>query len=184
MKLEPLKRRQALQVSEWRNKERQFLRTPYFITDDMQSKFYDNVINNRDSQHRYFAITDDTRIFLDEPIHEFIGMGGITNIEWENGNAEISLIINPEKRGKGYGMKAVDLILAEAFDNMGLDMIYGEVYNCGNRGFWEKVVKRYGEEDSNAELTERKFWDGKRWGSMWFCIRRSKYDLYNPRPRR
>ncbi|MHC4464579.1 MAG: hypothetical protein ACYS30_24585 [Planctomycetota bacterium] len=29
------------------------------------------------------------------------GMGGITNIQWENRLGEISLLIRPESRGKG-----------------------------------------------------------------------------------
>ena len=56
MKLETLTREQIQQAREWRNSESQFLRTPYLITEQMQNEFFDNVINNRDSKHRYFAI--------------------------------------------------------------------------------------------------------------------------------
>jgi RimJ/RimL family protein N-acetyltransferase len=159
MKLTPLTREQCQQVREWRNDERQFLRTPYFITEDMQEEFFHNVVNNRDSEHRYFAIMN---------YSSFIGMGGLTNISFENGNTEISLIINPEYRGKGYGIKSVDLLLHEAINNMRLYSVYGEVYDCGNRGFWEKVVYRYS--GYRTDLVNRKFWEGHTYGSMWFSI--------------
>ena len=159
MKLQPLTREQCQQVREWRNEERQFLRTPYMHTIDMQESFYVKVVNNTDSKHRYFAIIDGMG---------FIGMGGLTNISFENGNAEISLIINPKYRGKGYGMKAVDLLLHEAINNMRLYSVYGEVYDCGNRGFWEKVVDK--SNGYKTDLVNRKFWAGQLYGSMWFSI--------------
>jgi len=178
LKLAPVTRPECRLVRKWRNEELQFLRTPHFLTEKMQDDFYDRFIDSRDSPHRYFSIVEEAQIYVDEPISLLIGMGGLTNIDWVNGTAEISLIIGPKHRGKGKGQEAVDLLLAEGFNNLRLDVIYGEVYNCGNRGFWEKVIKRYGEEESTAELTGRKYWNGKHWGSMWFCIRRSKYEIH------
>lgn len=169
MKLEPLTLPRLHRVTRWRNEERQFLRTPHFITKEMQEEFYKSIICNRDSNHRYFAITDTFKILDDEPIPLFIGMGGITNIEWENGVGEISLILKPDQRKKGKGMAAVDLLLAEAFGNIGLETVCGEVYDCGNRGFWEKVVEKNNGYKTN--LIARKRWDGKVYDSMWFCIR-------------
>ena len=143
----------------------------------MQDEFFDNVINNRDSKHRYFAIISDPESIevstFSEPRKfvtrsEFIGMGGLTNIEWENGTAEISLIINPEYRGKGYGKKAVDLLLDEAFNSMRLFSVFGEVYDCGNRGFWEKLVGKKGA--YKTELKHRKWYNGNLLHSMWFVF--------------
>jgi RimJ/RimL family protein N-acetyltransferase len=161
MKLQTLTREQVQEVREWRNNEPQFLRTPYLITEQMQDDFFDNVINNRDSKHRYFGIIGDTGDFI-------LGMCGITDIEWENGTAEISLIIAPQCRGNGYGKEAVDLLLHEAKFNMRLSSIYGEVYDCGNRRFWEKIVKNKG--GYKTDLVKRKYWNGELYGSMWFSI--------------
>jgi len=173
MKLEVLTRGQCQAVRDWRNKELQFLRTPYRITEIMQDAFFDNVINDRDSKHRYFAIMNDEKItpYVNEPYIEttFIGMTGLTNIEWENGTAEISLIINPDYRGKGYGKKSVDLLLHEAFDSMRLYSIYGEVYECGNKGFWDKIVEY--NNGYKTKLQDRKFYNGIMYDSMWFSIK-------------
>jgi len=147
------------------------------LTEEMQEAFFDNVINDRDSKHRYFAIIEEGKIpradyktgkgykFPDT----FIGMGGLTNIEWENGCAEISLIINPEYRGKGYGRKAVDLLLDEAFKSMRLYSVYGEVYDCGNRDFWYKIVEERSGYITN--LVDRKMYNGKIYDSMWFSVK-------------
>lgn len=175
MKLKPLTRSQCQEARKWRNNELQFLRTPYPLTVDMQDKFYDSVINNRSASHRYYAVVDNTKIFMDEPIDLFIGMVGLTNIEWENGNAEISIILDPNQRGKKYGAKAVDLLLEEAFNTLRLEMVWGEVYNCGNRKFWEKITDKYNE--YRVDLKERKFYNGIRHDSMWFCIRRAKWSV-------
>jgi len=175
MILSPLCQDDVIQVGLWRNQDRAFLRTPHFLNGEMQSDFYRDVVCKRDSKHRYFAIRDaigETIKFEADPEQNnkvLMGMAGLTNIEWENRNAEISVIIDPERMRNGYGMEAVDLILAEAFDNMGLEAVTGEVYNCGNRKFWEKVVKKHN--GTTAELVHRKRWEGKMYDSMWFCIR-------------
>jgi RimJ/RimL family protein N-acetyltransferase len=163
MELLALTREQVQKVREWRNEELQFLRTPYLITRQMQDEFYDNVVNNRNSKHRYYALIEDK---------DFIGMCGLTNIEWENGTAEISLIITPFYRGKGYGAKAVSLLLDEAFNNMRLYSVFGEVYNCGNRDFWEKVVIK--NNGYQTDLRNRKWYNGEMYDSMWFAFSRER----------
>ena len=62
MKLDVLDSWEVQEVRKWRNNELQFLRTPYRITEEMQEAFFDNVINDRDSKHRYFAIMDDLAV--------------------------------------------------------------------------------------------------------------------------
>jgi len=172
MKLDVLTREQCQLVREWRNIEPQFLRTPYLLTETMQDEFFDNVINNRDSKHRYFALIEINESIINDsrdigkPL--FIGMGGLTNIEWENGTAEISLIINPEYRRQGKGKEAVKLILNEAFFKHRLFSVFGEVYDCGNRGFWEAIVKQW--DGYSTDLVNRKWWNGKLYNSMWFSI--------------
>jgi hypothetical protein len=129
----------------------------------MQGDFYEGVVCNRNSKHRYFAIRN---------VDVFLGMGGLTNIEWENGQAEISLILKPTERGKGYGRGAVGLLLDHAFNNMRLATVCGEVYGCGNVKFWEKMVdERNG---YKTELIGRKLHDGILYNSMWFAFRGSR----------
>ena len=86
MILKELTREDCEHAREWRNKCLESLRTPYALTKEMQSGFYDSVICNRDSCHRYWGVHD-----LNDVL---VGFGGITNIETANQIGEISFIID------------------------------------------------------------------------------------------
>ena len=110
---------------EWRNQSLVSLRTPFALTVEMQQAFYRDVICNRQSPHRYWGLWE---VFLQE--HQrpmYVGMGGLTNIQWENGLAEISLIVDPDQAGRGIGQLAVRALLEEGFDRLRLETICGEV---------------------------------------------------------
>lgn len=150
-------------VREWRHAAMSGLRTPYFLTHEMQLDFYRTVVCNRAAPHRYYAIRDRLA---------FVGMGGLTNIQWENGLAEISLITDPKL--SGYGEPSVRLLLDEAFHRLRLRTVFGECYRSNPAvGFWETMAQRLGAQ--TAELTDRKFWDGAYHNSFYFSFR-------SPRP--
>ena len=148
------------QVRLWRNEVLEALRTPFRLTQEMQADFYANTVCNRAADSRWWSVYDGSL---------FIGLAGLCNIQWENGLAEISLIIDPEKRGKGYGVQAVDAVLAEGFGNLGLDTIYGECYECNPAlGFWDRMVGRRG--GYTTMLPRRKRWQGKLYDSLYFAF--------------
>ena len=167
MILQALTLEQCEQVRLWRNNCLETLRTPYPLTKEMQEVFYRDVVCNRNSPHRYWAIKD---------TESFIGMGGITNIETVNRIGEISIIIDPALRRNGYGEKAVELLLDAAFNQMGLNCVYGECYATNYDGmvFWNKIVRKY--DCSQVILRSRKFWQGKFWDSLYFDILKDEYD--------
>lgn len=97
-------------------------------------------------------------------------MGGITNIQWENGIGEISLIINPGLRDSGHGSEAVGLLLNEAFNNMGLKTVFGECYSCSEAtAFWINQTRKYNGV-GGIVLPNRKLWQGKHYDSLYFSI--------------
>lgn len=150
----------------WRNDCLETLRTPYPLTEEQQEEFYRNVICNRSSNHRYWSIYEND--FL-------VGFGGLTYIEMENRQAEISLIINPELRGKGYGEKAVPLILDQAFNYLNLELVYGECYFSNERGvdFWKEYIKRHN--GMYTVIRKGKYWNGQHYGTMYFDIDKQEY---------
>ena len=159
------------QVRLWRNNCLETLRTPYPLTKEMQEQFYREVICTRNSKHRYWSISE-----TEDGIEYMIGFGGLTNIEWENRLAEISLIINPEFRRQGKGEQAVELLLREGFNNMNLENIYGECYETNSmQGFWKKVCDKYS--GKAVILPQRKYWNGKYYDSLYFSINRNKFVL-------
>lgn len=158
-------------VREWRNKLPETLRTPFRLTYEQQVNFYESVVCNRNSKHRYFGIF--IKDFSADPKCEdffndkIIGMGGITNIEFENGLGEISLILGPEFIGKGFGSQAVKLLLDVGFNQLRLNNIYGECFKCNkNIGFWEKQIKKYNA--VTAILPSRKYYNGEYYDSLYF----------------
>lgn len=159
MRLTPPTLEDVLQVREWRNADIDLLRTPFMLTEDMQKDFYANVINNRNSPHRYWSVYDGC---------ELVAFAGLTNIAWENSNAEISLIVSPSRRKDGVGRTALDMMLTEGFNRLNLNMIYGECYTCNpNFDFWERC-----EPDHRAVLKNRKYCNGQYYDSMYFSFDR------------
>ena len=153
-------------VLSWRNSVPESLRTSVLLTAPMQEQFYAAVICNRNSLNRYFTIFGNGGY----PV----GFGGLTNIQWENSIAEISLIINPLESGKGNGTKAVDLLLDQAFNKLNLKTVFGECYWCNPAtNFWAKIIKKYNAHE--ALLPNRKYWDGAYHNATYFSIDRDDY---------
>jgi RimJ/RimL family protein N-acetyltransferase len=156
----------ARQVNDWRRRYRPSLRTAAMKTEGQQYEWQENIPH----KHRYWSL------FLSPgtvPKDDLVGIGGLTDISWENGHAEISLIINPDHQGNGLGAQSVDSILDEAFQVMRLHMVYGECFECGPVGFWKKVVDRLSGRDFGTlttTLPDRKFSGGTYWDSYYFSI--------------
>lgn len=160
MGLKPPTRAEVEQVRLWRNANLSPWRTPYPLTEEMQGDFYEQVVCNRNSNHRYWSIYSGDM---------FVGFGGMTNIQWENGLAEIALHINPNCRFMGYGREAFELVLDEAFGNMGLDTVYGECYDCNPAvEFWKKVTEEHG--GYYTMIPRRKRWQGQLYDALHFSI--------------
>lgn len=164
MKLTAPTREDVEQVRRWRNEYSQSLRTQFLLTEEMQQDFYENVICNRDSKHRYFSVVD--RDIL-------VGFGGITNIQWENGTGEMSLIIDHNLTGNGYGTTAFDLLLSYAFGDLRLETVTGEAYQGCKEKFCRKMVDKYS--GYSTILPKRKYYNGDFRYSFWYSIDRRYY---------
>ena len=159
MELKAPTRQDVERVRHWRNAALETLRTPYLISEDMQSNFYDS-LQNRESRNRYWSIYDND---------ELIGFGGLTGIEWENGLAEISLIMGAKYRGKGLGRRAVNLILDTGFGNLGLKTIYGQCYECNSAvHFWGAITLEHG--GYITTIPRRKMWQGQLYDALHFSM--------------
>jgi len=185
----------AEQVRIWRNQNPEGARTPYLLNWEMQADWYEREVCNRDSKHRYWAVrqsvTEEERRgieinrptsgmrFTEEDVRRqrvwlnnedwFVGISGLTNIEWENSRAEIALMVDPSRRGKGIGREALRETLKWGFERMGLRWIHGLCYHCnGSLSFWRKVADEwayYTEERPNQKL-----WDGAVHDAFYFDI--------------
>lgn len=75
-----------------------------------------------------------------------VGVCGLTSLDMMNRRAEFSLYIGPEFQGKGFGKKALSCLLTQGFKNLGLQVIWGEVFkgNPALRMFDDIGFKREG----------------------------------------
>lgn len=158
IRLGPITQRNCDIVRYWRNDFRQSLRTSILLTQEMQTDFYNRISHDRKSEDRYWEVYNEAA---------FVGLGGLTDIEWENSLAEISLFIDPEVQHAGIGTEAVRALCEEGFLRMGLKTILGEAFKCNpNWKFWEKLTLKFG--GYMTELPNRKFWNGEHYPSLYF----------------
>ncbi|MFA5305895.1 MAG: GNAT family protein [Candidatus Babeliales bacterium] len=189
MQLKALSYPNVEQACIWRNDSMSMNRTPYLLTQEQQEIFYRSIVCDRQANARYWGIWTDLKGFklkyehdpyepVNYPIVEeqkedkFIGMGEISNIQWENRLGEIGLIMNP---GYAYmAEQAIELILEQVFDYLNLENVYGECYECSPYlSIWEETCGKY-----NARccyLPNRKYWGGKYYNSLYFNINREEW---------
>jgi len=155
-------------VVDWRNGCRESLRTSGITSTDTQLRFYNSLKNRSDI--KYYSILEEKDSYEEGGNkNNIIGVGGLVNIEWPNRIAEIAVLLNPVFRGQGKGKDAVNLILDEAFDNMGITTVYGECYSCSPAlDFWSDMAKK--EKWYTTVLPKRKIWNGKMYDSLYFSI--------------
>lgn len=172
MKLRAIEKKDLEIIRKWRNESMESLRTPYFLTEKMQSDFYDNQLSNRSFNGMLYAIQAHTYC---EETEELVGYGGLNPISWENRIGEIALLIGTEyqKSKFKYGQRAIELILEEGFKNLNLKTIYGEHYMGENKYFWEKIIKKYN--FTTARLPNKKFHNGRYLDSIYFSLDRDNY---------
>lgn len=177
MKLKSLSLQDCEQVRQWRNECLEALRTPFPLTKEMQEQFYRDVVCNRDARSRYWGVWHDCEdLQPEEECLHFIGMVGLENIEWENRRSEISIILSPDFRGKGYGEQAVDLLLEQGFFFLNLENVWGECYeNNPALDFWMKITSRYNPGQKQCWLDCTKYYAGKYWDSFWFNIEKKEW---------
>ncbi len=168
MDLRPPTMRDCLVAWQWRKTCRESLRTCYDISIPEQREFFWETVRP------YHRDNEDAPVHIYWSIYRqqvFIGLTGITYIDWANSHAEISLIIDPVEQGKGYGKEAVDDVLKWARNGPCLNVIYGECFLCSpSVKFWQKIS------DSFTILPQRKLWDGKYWDSLYFTFFLEKLD--------
>lgn len=168
--LGPVSHQLCMDVLAWRHDPATMkgLRTPFFLTEPMQETFYRDVIGNRTSPHQYVSLSSQ-HVDRDGAVSErlVVGMGGMTNIAWENRTAEISLILNPRLARRGLGRMCVTALVTWGFSCLNLNNIYGECYECNPAlGFWKKIVAET--HGYSTRLPARKFADGEYFGSYYF----------------
>jgi RimJ/RimL family protein N-acetyltransferase len=160
---------------DWRQACRATLRTSRDLTQEEQSAFYRTVVCNPASPHRYYAVKRHIKD-VDQDRHEFVALVSLEHISWENGHAEIGLIVDPARHGQGIGREAVSLVLDVAFRELRLMTVWGESYLSGHPMFWDAVMQAY--HGSSVIWPRRKFWNGTLYDAVLFTLTREGWEAY------
>ena len=171
MQFKTLTKRDMDSILMWRSTCPEALRTSRELTIENQLDFYDNVVSNRNSNARWWGIHEDV---LKNKDTIFIGYCAVENISWENRNGEISLLIDPQYHGKGYGQQAIEELLVRGFNQLNLENIYGEAYTCNSAiSFWEKIIKQYN--GTKTILPNRKYFNGDYYDAIYFNFNKEDF---------
>ena len=110
----------------WRNNYKiwRYCRQNDLIPKGKHLSWYDGASHHEDTHNRMYSIwTKISGNFAP------VGACGLTNIDDMNRNAEFSLYIGPEVQKKGYGEKALKTLISHGFNNLNLEVIWGESFD-------------------------------------------------------
>lgn len=131
----------AEKLRTWRNDDRirQHCRQCGLLSERDQRRWMES--QNDDKTIRMFGVVDSHDILL--------GVCGLTSIDLINRRAEFSLYIAPFDHKKGYGRSALRTLCKFGFDELGLNLIWGESFETNGGmamfrqiGFVKEGVRR------------------------------------------
>lgn len=140
------------------------LRTARMRSGPEQQAFFE-ALSRSDSPHRYWSVYDGYPSAQEGGT--FRAFVGLTDINWEAGYAEISLLTDGSG---GVGGEAVRLVLAEAFGRLRLRYVFGECYEHNPAwGFWKRMLSDH--QGGSVRVPGRKWWNGALHGAhiFWFA---------------
>lgn len=120
IQLRPLEREDLKQLRDWRNDPEIFsrVREHRLLGMEDQEYWFNSLI--RDSRNMMFGVMDEER---------FIGVCGLTHVDWVGRKAEVSIYIGDARfRGKGYGSMVLGLLADYAFGECNLNRLWAEVF--------------------------------------------------------
>lgn len=120
-RLDSIQRKDLDELRAFRNhrKINEWCRQIGLVSEFDQERWYERI--NTDKSIRMFAIKG----MLDDSIK---GVCGLTSIDYQASRAEFSLYIEPNSQGMGYGKKALKTLLKFGFNDLGLNLIWGETF--------------------------------------------------------
>jgi RimJ/RimL family protein N-acetyltransferase len=129
-------------IRRWRNDPRiyQWCRQNDLITDVAQRAWYEKI--SSDPTIKMYMIL--ARNACEGNTHVYVGVCGLTSIDLWNRRAEFSCYIAPTWQNKGYATKALKTLFRHGFENLGLNIIWGESFD-GNRAM--NIFRKLGMKD-------------------------------------
>lgn len=157
------------QLRQWRNlpEYRKHFREYREISTTMQSKWFNNVVNN-DNSTIMFSIHD-------IETNELLGCCGLCYINWVHRYSDLSLYIGKDEcyiDNEGIAEESCKLLFNYAFNELNLNKIWTEIYEFDNKKYDLYMNMEF---KQDGFLREQYFYDGKWWGSYILSLLREEY---------
>jgi len=129
IRLRALEQTDLEQLRDWRNSDwlRPFVREYRLLNMINQRDWLDHISRSREVEmfgiEAFFIANDTVRQW------NLIGVCGLTNINWANRTAEISLYIKPSHQGEGIGAQVLEALRQKAFGEFNLHRLWAEIYS-------------------------------------------------------
>lgn len=125
----PLRRADVEVLRLFRNAQIDVLRQTEPISPDQQERWFDDVVAPAQREERPSQIL----VSILDPEGDFIGYGGLTNLDWSSRRAEVSFLVDPKRAADadvyGRDMGSFLAFLAQwAFEDLGLNRLFAETY--------------------------------------------------------
>lgn len=104
---------------------------------------------------------------------EYLGTVSLKNIDLENGNAEFAIVTRKEAHGKGIGHEATILMLKKAFNEIGLQRVYLNVFSNNDAAI--RLYERCGFRPE-GEFRNHFLIDGQYVGWKWYGMLKDEFD--------
>lgn len=155
--LEPLDSKHLELIRGWRNDPRihNWCRQNDLITDVAQKLWFEK--QSQDASIKMYLITvglpPDNSSPTDYDVYELVktpitdnrvGVCGLTSIDLWNRRAEFSCYVGPDFQNKGYATAALKTLFRHGFENLGLNIIWGESFD-GNHAM--NIFRKLGMKD-------------------------------------
>lgn len=160
---------------EWKATEREYR----IIGEIHQERWFESLTDARNQV--VFSVVEAKQTELPKGVIEgerkkyagkLVGFTGVTHINWVYRTGEVDIMIDPEQRGLGYGIEAVEMILDHAFLTLNLNMMFAEVYELNDAS--RKLFKKVGfQEDGRRRAIY--YWDGKYQDSILFSMLKNEW---------
>ena len=120
--LTPIRHEDRFKIMKWRNEQIYHLRQTKPLTEEIQDKYFTNIIANLFEQERPGQI-----LFSFLKGEECVGYGGLVHLNWLSRNAEVSFVMDTsmeKQQFQEFWIYFLRLIEAVAFNEMGLHKIF------------------------------------------------------------
>jgi RimJ/RimL family protein N-acetyltransferase len=99
----------------------------YPVSQYQEERWIETALSTDNQRNKTFALETKEGVYL--------GGIGLNRIDWENGNAEVGIVIGKKEYwNKGYGTDAMMAMLDFAFNQMNLHRVYLRVFEFNQRG--------------------------------------------------